>query len=159
VLRSEVRSFHQFVRRGATTPQAAETRQHKIGHSVPQTGELVSTASFCFRQLSPWIVSCHAKDIRLRGELSLHLDEVRPGLGNMNYRVYLSELARMPTPAPLLLEHLKTAMGKTAANGRGYSGAARIRRSRAFSNKENCFDERIQVGTGIQHEYGRTDRQ
>lgn len=70
------------------------------------TGALIHD---CFRQLGQWIVSCHAKDIRLRGDLALHFDEVRPGLGNMDYRVYLSELARMTTPAPLMLEHLKSA--------------------------------------------------
>lgn len=62
----------------------------------------------CFEQLGPWIVSCHAKDIVLRGDLALHLDEVRPGLGNLDYRTYLSELARLPKPVPLMLEHLET---------------------------------------------------
>jgi len=62
----------------------------------------------CFHQLGPWIVSCHAKDIVLHGDLALHLDEVRPGLGNLDYAAYLTELAPMDGPAPLMLEHLDT---------------------------------------------------
>jgi sugar phosphate isomerase/epimerase len=65
----------------------------------------------CFTRLGPWIVSCHAKDITLRGELALHLDEVPPGLGNLDYRTYLAELNRLPLadPPPLMLEHLASA--------------------------------------------------
>lgn len=69
------------------------------------TGPLIRD---CFEQLGPWLVSCHAKDIVLHGDLALHLDEVRPGLGNLDYRVYLSELAQMDEPVPLMLEHLDT---------------------------------------------------
>ncbi|MFC1737210.1 sugar phosphate isomerase/epimerase family protein [Candidatus Hydrogenedentota bacterium] len=60
----------------------------------------------CFEKLGAWIVSCHAKDIVLRGELSLHLDETRPGTGNMDYHTYLAELSKLPVDTPLLLEHL-----------------------------------------------------
>lgn len=38
--------------------------------------------------------------------LTVHLDEVRPGLGKLNYRVYLQELSRLPGDVPLILEHL-----------------------------------------------------
>lgn len=69
------------------------------------TGALIRE---CFQRLGPWIASCHAKDIVLRGQLALHLDEVRPGLGNLDYRVYVSELARMSAAPPLMLEHLQT---------------------------------------------------
>jgi sugar phosphate isomerase/epimerase len=63
----------------------------------------------CFAKLGPWIRSCHAKDITLGGNLSLHLDEVRPGLGNLDYRTFLSELDRLEPVAPLMLEHLSQA--------------------------------------------------
>ncbi len=60
----------------------------------------------CFAQLGPWIVSCHAKDIILRDTLTVHLDEARPGLGMLDYQVFLRELARLPGDVPLILEHL-----------------------------------------------------
>jgi sugar phosphate isomerase/epimerase len=63
----------------------------------------------CFRRLGDRIVSCHAKDIRLRGELALHFDEVRPGEGLLDYGVYLAELDRLPHSPPIMLEHLSSA--------------------------------------------------
>lgn len=67
------------------------------------TGDLLRN---CFKLLGPWIVSCHAKDIKLDGKLSLHLDEVRIGLGNMDYKTYLTELNKLGREIPLMLEHL-----------------------------------------------------
>jgi sugar phosphate isomerase/epimerase len=63
----------------------------------------------CFAQLGPYIKSCHAKDIRLDTKLTVHLDEVRPGLGGLDYRAYLQELDRLDPDTPLMLEHLSTA--------------------------------------------------
>jgi sugar phosphate isomerase/epimerase len=60
----------------------------------------------CFSKLGPWIVSCHGKDIVMRDRLTVHLDEVRPGLGALDYQVFLQELGRLPGDVPLLLEHL-----------------------------------------------------
>ena len=60
----------------------------------------------CFAKLGPWIVSCHAKDIRLHDRLTVHLDETRPGLGALDYTVFLQELDHLPGDVPLLLEHL-----------------------------------------------------
>ena len=60
----------------------------------------------CFSRLGPWIVSCHAKDIQMHDRLTVHLDEVRPGLGALDYQVYLRELSRLPGDVPMLLEHL-----------------------------------------------------
>lgn len=58
-------------------------------------------------KLGPRIKSCHAKDILLSGKLTTHLDEVRPGLGNLDYQVYLRELNTLKD-VPLMLEHLST---------------------------------------------------
>lgn len=69
----------------------------------------------CFAKLGKWIVSCHAKDVKLRNELALHMDEVRVGLGNMDYGVFLHELNRLPDPPPLMLEHLSTEADYAAA--------------------------------------------
>jgi len=60
----------------------------------------------CFAKLGPFIKSCHAKDIQLSGKLTVHLDEVRPGLGALDYRTLLRELDRLDPDMPLLLEHL-----------------------------------------------------
>jgi len=60
----------------------------------------------CFAKLGPRIRSCHAKDIRLDTRLTVHLDEVRPGLGCLDYGVFLQELSRLDPDVPLLLEHL-----------------------------------------------------
>lgn len=68
-----------------------------------QNGNLIR--EFC-RSLGPYIRSCHVKDIILRDHLTIHLDEVRPGLGNLDYVVLLQEINRLDPDTPLLLEHL-----------------------------------------------------
>ena len=60
----------------------------------------------CFSKLGPWIVSCHGKDIIMRDQLTVHLDEVRPGLGALDYKVFLQELSHLTRDLPLILEHL-----------------------------------------------------
>ena len=63
----------------------------------------------CFDKLGPYIKSCHAKDIALSGQLTTHLNEVRVGLGGLDYRVFLQELNKLDADTPLMLEHLPTA--------------------------------------------------
>ena len=70
-----------------------------------RTGELIRD---CFARLGPLIRSCHAKDIRLSGKLTVHLDECRPGLGSLDYAAYLTELSKLDPDCPLMLEHLPT---------------------------------------------------
>jgi sugar phosphate isomerase/epimerase len=60
----------------------------------------------CFAKLGPYIKSCHAKDILLRDTLTVHLDEMRPGLGQLDYRTYLREAAALKNDVPLMVEHL-----------------------------------------------------
>jgi sugar phosphate isomerase/epimerase len=60
------------------------------------------------RRLGPRIRSCHAKDTRLEGDLTVHLNEVRPGTGSLDYATYLTELDRLDPDTPLIIEHLKT---------------------------------------------------
>jgi len=60
----------------------------------------------CFTKLGPYIKSCHAKDIVLSGNLTVHLDEIRPGLGALNYKVFLYELSKIDKDVPIMLEHL-----------------------------------------------------
>jgi len=62
---------------------------------------------FCAK-LGPHIRSCHAKDILLQNKLTTHLDEVRPGLGGLDYRTFLAEVARLDPDLPVCLEHLSS---------------------------------------------------
>jgi sugar phosphate isomerase/epimerase len=60
----------------------------------------------CFRKLGPWIKSIHAKDIILRDSFTVHLEEVRPGLGTLDYSTFLREASRLDGDVPVLVEHL-----------------------------------------------------
>ena len=62
----------------------------------------------CFEKLGPHIKSCHAKDILMSNEFTTHLDEVRPGMGAMDYKVFLIEADKLGPDIPLMLEHLPT---------------------------------------------------
>jgi sugar phosphate isomerase/epimerase len=64
--------------------------------------------SDCFRKLGPYIKSCHGKDIILKEDVyTPQLVECRPGLGQMDYGVYLHELSKLRN-IPLMMEHLPT---------------------------------------------------
>lgn len=64
----------------------------------------------CFSKLAPHIRNCHAKDTRMGKTLTVHIDEVIPGDGILDYRVFLRELDRLPAEqrVGLIIEHLKT---------------------------------------------------
>lgn len=64
----------------------------------------------CFAKLGPHIKSCHIKDVMLRNTFSVHIEEVRPGLGALDYRTFLQECAKLPADTPIMLEHLATAV-------------------------------------------------
>lgn len=77
-----------------------------------------------FLKLGPFIKSCHAKDITLREDNYIpQMDEVRIGLGTLDYGVFLTELAKLKD-VPLMMEHLKTAeeYDQAAAHIRGIAG-------------------------------------
>lgn len=61
----------------------------------------------CFAKLGQRIRSCHAKDILLAPKLTVHLDEVAPGKGNLDYATYLRELAKLDPDTTLMIEHLQ----------------------------------------------------
>lgn len=66
-------------------------------------GEIIKE---CFKKLGPYIRSCHGKDIILKDEVyTPQLQECRPGLGQLDYRTYLTELSKLKD-IPLMLEHL-----------------------------------------------------
>lgn len=59
-----------------------------------------------FKKLGPHIRSCHAKDTLLEDTLTVHLKEVRPGLGKLDYTVYIREINKLSGDIPLMIEHL-----------------------------------------------------
>jgi sugar phosphate isomerase/epimerase len=79
----------------------------------------------CFAKLGPHIRSVHAKDIVLEPRLTVHLQEVRPGLGVLDYAVLLRELARLDPDTPVLVEHLgsEADYAEAVAHIRGVAGA------------------------------------
>lgn len=69
-----------------------------------------NNASFlkeCFQKLGPYLKSIHAKDIIILPKLTVHLEERRPGLGALDYQVFLKEAARFKD-IPFMMEHLET---------------------------------------------------
>lgn len=67
--------------------------------------------------LGPHIRSVHLKDIRLQERLTTHLDEVRPGLGELDYPTLLRELNKLQADLPVMVEHLPGAEEYTLAVG------------------------------------------
>jgi sugar phosphate isomerase/epimerase len=59
-----------------------------------------------FSKLGKYIKSCHGKDTIIRDELTIHISETQPGLGNLDYSVYLKELSKLDN-VPLMLEHME----------------------------------------------------
>jgi sugar phosphate isomerase/epimerase len=78
-----------------------------------------------FARLGPKIVSCHAKDITLHHQAALHFDECQIGEGVLDYRAFLTEVAKLPGEVPLMLEHL---------DAPGYA----VARDRLFAVGESC---------------------
>lgn len=73
----------------------------------------------CFDKLGPWIASCHAKDVAWSDpvEMNVHLVEVIPGTGVLDYANYLKRVAALPGEVPLMLEHLQDAKAYDQARG------------------------------------------
>jgi len=65
-------------------------------------------------KLGPHIKSCHAKDVLLQEKFTVHLDEVAPGKGKLNYAVLLKKLNELDD-VPVMLEHLAAAEEYAAA--------------------------------------------
>lgn len=59
-----------------------------------------------FRTFGRQIRAVHAKDIRLGKTLTLHIDEVMPGDGVMDFDVLLTECEALDPDMPVMVEHL-----------------------------------------------------
>jgi sugar phosphate isomerase/epimerase len=57
-------------------------------------------------KLGGYIKSVHCKDVALLGELTVHIEERRPGCGGLDHAVLFSELARLDPDTSVLMEHL-----------------------------------------------------
>ena len=60
----------------------------------------------CFDKLGPFIKSIHAKDITILPKLTVNLEECRPGMGAVDYGVFLRETSKLKD-IPFMLEHLE----------------------------------------------------
>jgi sugar phosphate isomerase/epimerase len=60
----------------------------------------------CFDLLGEHIRCCHAKDLTLGEGVTVQFNEVRPGLGALDYVTFLRELNKLGADIPVLLEHL-----------------------------------------------------
>jgi sugar phosphate isomerase/epimerase len=82
----------------------------------------------CFRLLGAHVKSVHAKDILLQNGLTVHLDEVRPGLGGFDYGALLAGVAGHCPDAPVMLEHLpnEAEYDRAAEYVRGVAAALNI---------------------------------
>jgi sugar phosphate isomerase/epimerase len=60
----------------------------------------------CFAKLGPFIKSVHAKDITIMPELTVHLEERRPGSGSLDYTTFLKEMSKLKD-VPMMMEHLE----------------------------------------------------
>ena len=69
------------------------------------TGDMIRD---CFKRLGDKMRSCHAKDVILHQRPHVHMDEIRPGLGNLDYVAFLQEMRRFPD-LPVMIEHLASA--------------------------------------------------
>ena len=68
----------------------------------------------CFAKLSPYIVSCHAKDLQMIRYTQVQFVETFAGNGDLDYDVYLSELMKLEADVPLMIEHVTEPQSKWA---------------------------------------------
>jgi sugar phosphate isomerase/epimerase len=60
-----------------------------------------------FEKLGAFIKSCHAKDVQIKTSLTVHLEEVRAGLGEFDYPAFFRAAYQVNPDLPLIIEHLQ----------------------------------------------------
>ncbi len=80
----------------------------------------------CYAKLGPRIASVHAKDLAWDVEYAVHFREVRIGLGNIDYGVFLAEHATHAPDVPLMLEHLPNEAEYDAARAQVMASGNRL---------------------------------
>ncbi|MFW6256942.1 MAG: sugar phosphate isomerase/epimerase family protein, partial [Bacillota bacterium] len=66
-------------------------------------------------ELNSEIKSCHLKDVVLRDDLTVHIEETIPGMGEIDYSFFLQELEKLAPDTPVMLEHLDGIKDRRAA--------------------------------------------
>ncbi|MFV2065395.1 MAG: sugar phosphate isomerase/epimerase family protein [Pirellulales bacterium] len=59
------------------------------------------------RKLGPHIKSSHLKDVKMQSQVTVHIDEVRLGTGNLHVATFLCAMANLKD-VPILMEHMKS---------------------------------------------------
>ncbi|MBI5835085.1 MAG: sugar phosphate isomerase/epimerase [Armatimonadetes bacterium] len=74
------------------------------------------------------IKACHARDVILRPAPLVHLDQVPPGEGGLDYSTYLKAVRRLNADVPILLEQLpdEAAYQRAAEHLRGVAAKANL---------------------------------
>ena len=94
--------------------------------------------------------SCHAKDIAFLDERgAVQFEEVRPGLGGLDYRTFLTELDHLAPDLPLMLEHLPTAEEYAAAATHLRGCRRRTARSRSMASSLHPMMTTHETARGI----------
>ena len=68
-----------------------------------------------FNLLGKMILSLHLKDISLSQKMTVHLDEVQPGEGGMNFVRIFERAAGLDRDLPMIIEHLRSNEDYTSA--------------------------------------------
>lgn len=70
-----------------------------------QSGDFIRK---CFSEIGSYLVSCHAKDIQMPRYVQVKFDESFAGNGGLDYNSYFSELAKLETDVPMMIEHVNS---------------------------------------------------
>jgi sugar phosphate isomerase/epimerase len=62
----------------------------------------------CFDKLGPHVRAVHAKDMTITADLTLHMPERRPGLGDIDFHAFITQMQRLDPDTPFLVEHLES---------------------------------------------------
>ena len=72
----------------------------------PRSVTLAGTPSECIDKLGPHVRAVHAKDMTITSSLTLDMPERRPGLGDIDFHAFITEVQRLDPDTPFLVEHL-----------------------------------------------------
>jgi sugar phosphate isomerase/epimerase len=92
----------------------AVDREHFAVHLDPVNmintpAKLYDNAGFireCIDKLGPHVRAVHAKDMTISSSLTLDMPERRPGLGDIDFRSFITAVQRLDPDTPFLVEHL-----------------------------------------------------
>jgi sugar phosphate isomerase/epimerase len=60
----------------------------------------------CIDKLGPHVRAVHAKDMTITSSLTLDMPERRPGLGDIDFSAFITQVQRLDPDTPFLVEHL-----------------------------------------------------